>query len=76
MTGAAVDLAGDADPPRREVLHPGIAFEPKHVFRVGTIRNPVSLGELPMVRGLHLVAVRTWSGRAEYAAGTDEDLLK
>ena len=37
--------------------------------------RPVSEADLPMVRGLHLVAVQKSTGRADYAAGTDGDLL-
>jgi hypothetical protein len=73
--GHAVDLqARGRSQPAGEVLHPWIRFEPRHVFRVGTIRRPVP-ASLDDARGFHLLAVRELAARANYAATTDADLL-
>jgi hypothetical protein len=74
LTGHVVDLSGEARSPRREVLHPSIAFQAKHLWKVGTIRQPVERANLAAARGLHLGLVRAVSGREEYARGTDGDL--
>jgi hypothetical protein len=74
VTGHVIDLAANARDLRREVLHPGVPFEAKHLWRVGTIRQPVDPANLPLARGLHLVMVRGASGRQDYALGTDGDL--
>lgn len=73
--GHTVDLRGRGrTTPAGEVLHPWIQFEPRHVFRVGTIRRtlPSSLDD---ARGTHLLAVRDLAKRPDYAASTDADLL-
>jgi len=75
LTGVTVDLSGAPAAPRREVLHPFTAFRASHLFRVGTIRRPFAPDMLPTARGMHLLDVRASSGRADYAAGTDGDLL-
>lgn len=72
--GHVVDLAAKTKELRREVLHPGVPFEAKHLWRVGTIRQPVDPAILPLARGLHLLLVRDASGRKDYALGTDGDL--
>lgn len=70
-TGHVLDLSGNAPQPRREVLHPALAFQAKHLWRMGSITRPVEIGNLPMARGLHLALVRHLSGRDDYARGTD-----
>jgi hypothetical protein len=74
LTGHVVDLAAKTKELRREVLHPGVPFEAKHLWRVGTIRQPADPASLPLARGLHLLMVRDASGRKDYALGTDGDL--
>jgi hypothetical protein len=59
---------------RREVLHPKTRLLAKHLFRVGRIEKPVDFENLPLARAAHLEQVRTASGRADYAMGTDKDL--
>jgi hypothetical protein len=74
LTGHVVDLSGAAPNPRREVLHPGVPFQAKHLWRVGTISQPVDRDNLSIARGLHLALVRQLSGRDDYGRGTDGDL--
>jgi hypothetical protein len=74
LTGHVIDLSAKATSLRREVLHPGVPFEAKHLWRIGTIRQPVDPRSLPLARGLHLLLVRDASGRKDYALGTDGDL--
>lgn len=74
LCGHVVDLAARAGNLRREVLHPGVPFEAKHLWRVGTITRPAGLANLATARGLHLLMVRDVSRRRDYAMGTDEDL--
>lgn len=74
LTGHVIDLSAQAASLRHEVLHPGAPFEAKHLWRVGTIRQPVDSANLPLARGLHLLMVREASGRKDYALGTDGDL--
>jgi hypothetical protein len=74
LSGHVIDLGARATSLRREVLHPGVPFEAKHLWRVGTIRKPVDLASLPQARGLHILMVRDASGRKDYALGTDGDL--
>lgn len=59
---------------RREVLHPKTRLQAKHLFRVGRIEKPVDFENLPLARAAHLEQVRSASGRADYALGTDKDL--
>jgi hypothetical protein len=75
LTGHVIDLSGRSQSLRREVLHPSVAFEAKHLFRIGTVVRPVDPATLPVARGLHISMVRQASGRSDYAAGTDGDLL-
>lgn len=74
LTGHTVNLANEVVDPRREVVHPGLDFRARDLWRVGTVTRPVDLGLLPEARALHLLAVREASGRLDYAAGTDGDL--
>jgi hypothetical protein len=75
LTGHVIDLGARTKSPRREVLHPSAPFRAKHLWRVGTIVRPVDFGNLATARGVHLLLVRTASGRADYAQSTDGDLL-
>lgn len=73
--GHAVDLQGRLrTPPAGEILHPWIRFEPRHIFRVGTILRPVP-ASLEDARGTHLLAVRDLANRPDYASSTDADLI-
>lgn len=74
-TGHTVVLAGDPGTACRELLHPTIDFGVEHLFRVGTVRRPVGWGRLPAARGLQILECRERSGRDDYAAETDGDLL-
>jgi hypothetical protein len=76
-TGFVVHLQGESVPLRQEVLHPRLAFKPKHVWRLGMIRRSITgdIEALKLPRGLHLGAVREHAGRGDYAVGTDGDLL-
>lgn len=74
QTGHTVELAANTHLPRREVLHPNVVFWARHVFRVGTIRKPLP-GDLPYARGLHILDLQQQTGRADYAADTDRDLV-
>lgn len=75
QTGHVIDLSGSVEKLHREVLHPSLGFRPEHLWRVGTIRRPVDLTQLPTARGRHLQRVRAISGRDDYAQSTDGDLL-
>ncbi len=72
--GYTINLAGEALEPTREVLHPTLAYQAKHLWRVGRITSNVDLDLLPTARGLHLAALRDHTSRADYALGTDGDL--
>lgn len=74
-TGHVVDLRGGPPSPRREVVHPVIAWRARHLALAGTIRRPVDTAILRDARALHLLSIRDLSGRADYAADTDGDLL-
>jgi hypothetical protein len=69
--GHVVDLSGEVSKPRREVVHPTLHLQPRHLWRMGSIRTPANHGQLPMARALHLIALRELSGRADYAVATD-----
>lgn len=73
-TGHTVELASNTHLPRREVLHPNVVFLARHVFRVGTIQKPLP-GDLPDARGLHILDLQERTGRPDYAADTDRDLV-
>lgn len=77
LTGHVVDLAGNGggSEPRREVLHPAVAFKAKHLWRLGTIERPVDWNLLPVARALHIDLVRRASSRLDYAEDTDGDLF-
>lgn len=75
MTGHTLDLSGACEGPRREVLHPTLAFGARHLWRIGTVNAPTDLASLGTLRGLHLVWLREQCGSADYAADTDGDLL-
>lgn len=74
-TGHTLDLSGICDAPRREVLHPTLAFGARHLWRIGIVTSPVDLASLETLRGLHLVWLREQTGVVDYAADTDGDLL-
>lgn len=65
---------GATDQPAREVLHLFMPMEPRHLFRVGTVTNPVP-DDLGPARRDHLLWLRLLSGREEYATATDSDLF-
>jgi len=75
LAGHTVHLEAGGDSPAHEVLHPPLAFHARHLWRVGTIRRPVRVENLPVTRGLHLLFLQGESGRDDYATGTDGDLL-
>ena len=74
-TGHTLDLSGACERPRREVLHPTLAFGARHLWRIGTVNAPVDLASLGTLRGLHLLWLRGQCGIADYAADTDRDLV-
>lgn len=74
LTGHVLDLSGKAGNPRREVVHPGLPYRAKHLWRLGEIVRPVDPDCLEVARGLHLGLVRSITGRDDYARGTDGDL--
>jgi hypothetical protein len=74
-TGHTLDLGGSHPGPRREVLHPKLAFGAQHLWRVGTITTPFDTAGLDTLRGLHLVWLQGETGRTDYARNTDGDLL-
>ena len=74
-TGFTVDLGMNTAPSCREVLHPTVRFEAKHVWRAGEIRTTVSEDQLAEARAWHILCVREVAGRPDYAVGTDEDLF-
>jgi hypothetical protein len=67
-------LAARGLEPAGEVLHPWIPFTSKHVFREGTIDEPLP-AILDEARGTHLLAIRDLSGVMDYGSDTDADLL-
>jgi len=73
-TGYTLDLSG-ANTPRREVLHPTLAFRARHLWRIGTITEPVDLSSFETLRGLHLLWLQGQTGVTDYAVDTDGDLL-
>jgi hypothetical protein len=60
--------------PAREVLHLSMPLQPKHLFRVGMVTTPVP-DYLGPTRRDHLIWLRLLSGREDYAAATDHDLV-
>jgi len=75
LTGYTIDLRRDSPPLRQEVLHPSVGFSPTHVWRVGTISRTIDEDKLSEARGWHLYVVRDHTGREDYAAETDANLL-
>jgi hypothetical protein len=73
--GHTVDLGVHADPACRELLHPHLRLERKHLWSVGRIKRNYDDGRLPDARALHLLSIRDATSRPDYAAGTDGDLL-
>jgi hypothetical protein len=69
--GHVVDLSGNVSEPRREVVHPTMPLRPGNLWRMGSIRKTVDGGLLPVARQLHLMALRSLSGRDDYAMTTD-----
>ena len=57
---------------RPEIVHPAIQFEPKHLFRVGTIKRQVP-PDLLNARKTHLTWLRLETGRYDYSVATDGD---
>ncbi|MBM3475192.1 MAG: hypothetical protein FJX75_18170 [Armatimonadetes bacterium] len=77
-TGHTVDLAAQDTLDLQlcpELLHPHMRFEARHVWRVGRIERPVPKDTLPKARRWHLMCVQDRTGRKDYAAKTDRDLL-
>lgn len=57
--------------PCQEVLHPSVAFKAHHIWRTGTITKPVPSGVLEQAREWHLMCIRDFTGRSDYAMDTD-----
>jgi hypothetical protein len=74
-SGHTLDLGDDHRGPRREVLHPKLAYGAAHLWRVGSITTPFDAAWLDTLRGLHLMWLQEETGRADYARDTDGDLL-
>ena len=74
-TGFVIDLSGGGASPRREVVHPTSPYEPSHLWKTGTITKSVPLGDVPVARGLHLLALQRETGRTDFGQKTDQDLL-
>lgn len=72
--GYVVYLGSAPYRPRREILHPAIQFRAEHLYNVGKITRPVP-PDLSVARREHLRWVRGETGRSDYAANTDGDLL-
>lgn len=73
VCGYAVSLENVPLRHRREVLHPVIQFKAKHLYKIGTITQPVPK-DLSDVRREHLRWVRNETTRPDYADITDGDL--
>ena len=73
-TGYTLDLSGELDTPKREVLHPTLAFTAKHLWRVGTIDAAIDLESMEILRELHLMWLRNKCANSDYALDTDGDL--
>lgn len=70
--GHTVHLGGSPRP-CREVVHPYMDFEARHLFRVGVVKKPVPKDLFP-ARETHLLALRAMAGRDDYAATTDPEV--
>jgi len=71
--GHTVHLAGSAGHPCREVVHPYMDFQAKHLFRVGVVKK-ASPKDLFPARKAHLLTLRGMAGRDDYAASTDPEV--
>lgn len=71
LAGHTVDLSMSEVYPCQEVLHPNVALKSKHVWRVGQITKPVEDDILKNARPWHLMCVRDFTGRSDYAIDTD-----
>jgi len=67
-------IPGGNSDPVREVLHPRMPLQVKHLIRVGEVTEPVS-EDLSRARGDHLFLLRILTERDDYGADTDSDLL-
>lgn len=75
LCGHVVNLNPQTGVMRREVLHPRPSYRATHLWRVGTVRDPVDRARLPEARALHILQLRDATGRDDYAESTDLDLL-
>lgn len=71
-TGYAVHLG--QEPPRRELMHPAIPLQARHLFRVGAVTGSVP-ADLTIPRRVHLTWLCQETGRPDYAQNTDGDIL-
>lgn len=74
LTGHTVALNEQCDRIRQEILHPNVEFRVSHVWRMGTIRRKIDFDRLATFRGYHLLALRDYAGRPDYADQTDADI--
>jgi hypothetical protein len=72
-TGHTMDLSGNLDWPRREVVHANVRIGSANLFRVGTITRSIP-SDRRTARGLHLLLIRERCSRDDYGRGTDADL--
>lgn len=72
--GRVVDLSASLYVLGREAVHAFLPPDVRQLFRVGEVRGPVSL-DLSRARLWHLEYLRDEMGRADYALGTDGDLV-
>ena len=72
--GSVVYLGKETYRLRRELLHPAIQFSADHLFKVGTITQPLP-ADLTPARKEHLHWLRAETGHVDYANLTDGDLL-
>ena len=69
--GHTVHLAGSG-PLCREIVHPCLEFQSKHLYRVGTIKAPIA-SDLATARWQHLRTLRNLFQQPDYAALTDPE---
>jgi hypothetical protein len=74
-TGHTIDLSGTPPGPRREVVHPTMQYQARHLFRVGNIRRRVERDTLEIARSLHLTEIRKIYNRLDYGSETDSDIV-
>ena len=72
--GHVLHLGGDDALLRREVLHPPMDYQAKHLWRIGRVEKPLALNDLLAARVIHLAALRKHCQRPDYAAATDGGL--